>query len=172
MSAVRPLTKLSSGHCSLSSEQFQKELEIFQTKFWVFYAKLREYQKNPVETEKELLEREFDKLFSEQTGYPELNERIEKTRNKKKELLLVLEHPEVPLHNNRSENGARVQKRRQDISLQTKSRDGTIAKDAMMSIVETCKKLGVNARDLIKDRILQLGKIPRLGDIIKDRASQ
>jgi len=152
--------------------QFQNELEIFQKKFWAFYAMLRKYQEDPVEAKAKMLEQEFDKLFSEKTAYPELNERIVKTQNKKKELLVVLQHPEVPLHNNRSENGARVQKRRQDISLQTKSSDGTIAKDAMMSIVETCKKLGINARDLIKDRILQLGKISKLGDVIKVRASQ
>ena len=97
--------------------------------------------------------RHFKKLFSTGTGYPELDERIVKTRSKKNELLLVLKHPEVPLHNNRSENGARTQKRRQDVSLHTKSAAGTTAKDAMMSNVETCAKLGVNPRELIKDRI-------------------
>jgi hypothetical protein len=86
-------------------------------------------------------------------------------------LLTVLKYPEVPLHNNGSEHGARTQKRREDVSLQKKSKNGTMAKDAMMSNIETCINLGVNARDFIKDRILQQGKIPKLEDLIRARAS-
>ena len=151
--------------------KFKKELESFQKKFWVYYGKLQQYQKDPLETKVKELEYEFDELFSIRTGYPELDERIEKTGNKKKHLLTVLKHPQVPLHNNSSEHGARVQKRREDVSLQTKSKNGTAAKDAMMSTIETCRKLGVNARDFIKDRILSIGKIPKLEDIIRDRTS-
>jgi len=150
---------------------FQKALEKFQGEFWKFYGKLRAYQKNPIESEIEILEKEFDLLFSSKTGYPELDERIEKTLQKKNELLLVLKHPEIPLHNNRSENGARVQKRREDVSFQTRNANGTKAKDAMMSVIETCKKLGVNPREYIKDRILKSGKIPRLSALLRHYAS-
>ena len=151
--------------------RFQEKLKKFQDEFWTYYGKLRKYQDAPDEVNSKALEIEFDKLFSTKTGYPELDERIGKTKGKKNELLLALKRPEVPLHNNRSENGARTQKRRQDVSLQTKSKAGTIAKDAMMSNVETCAKLGVNPRDFIKDRILRQGKIPKLGDMIKERFS-
>jgi hypothetical protein len=37
-------------------------------------------------------------------------------------LLTVLEHPQVPLHNNQSELGTRVSARRRDVSLHLKSR--------------------------------------------------
>ena len=151
--------------------RFQKMLAGFQSKFWTFYGRLRVYQRNVLEIETETLKSEFDNLFSTKTGYPELDERIEKTKSKKNELLLVLKYPEIPLHNNRSENGARVEKRRQDVSLQTKSEAGTIAKDAMMSDIETCKKLDINPRDFIIDRILQRGEIPKLGDLIRKRGS-
>ena len=57
------------------------------------------------------------------------------------------------MHNNRSENAARVQKRREDVSLQTKTKEGTDSKDTMMSIVETCKKLGISSYKFILDRI-------------------
>lgn len=150
--------------------QFKKELEKFQKKFWAYYGKLQQYRKNPLDAKVKELEDEFDELFSIRTGYPQLDERIEKTGNKKNNLLTVLKHPQVPLHNNSSENGARVQKRREDVSLQTKSKNGTVAKDVMMSNIETCRKLGINARDFIKDRILGIGKIPKLGDIIRKRA--
>ena len=151
--------------------KFQDELKRFQTEFWIYYGKLLKFQKNPLQSDIKILEDEFDSLFSIQTGYPELDKRIEITRNKKKELLVVLEHPEIPLHNNRSENGARIQKRREDVSLQTKSKDGTIAKDAMMSTVATCNKLKINSRSFIRDRLFQTGEIPLLGSIIRSLSS-
>jgi len=43
------------------------------------------------------LETAFDKLFSTQTGYGELDKRIAKTLAKKDALLLVLKHRELPL---------------------------------------------------------------------------
>ena len=78
--------------------------------------------------------------------------------------MVVLKHPEVPLHNNVSENAARVEKRRQDVSLQTKTKEGTKAKDTMMSIVETCKKLGISAYQFIYDRVNGINKFPSLAD--------
>lgn len=150
---------------------FRDELEEFQKKFWSYYSKLKEFKKSPDETTIKKLDEEFDELFTTSTNYPDLNERIEKIAKKKENLLTVLKYPEVPLHNNASENGARVQKRREDISLQTKSKAGTIAKDAMMSIVETCKKLNLNPRTLIRDRIQKINKFPKLADIIRSRAS-
>ncbi len=148
----------------------KEALEKFQKKFWKFYTELKSYQKNPRKTDEKTLMKKFDVLFSIKTGYKELDQRIAKTRAKKKEMLLALEYPGIPLHNNAPENGARVQKRREDVSLQTKTEDGTIAKDGMMSTVETCRKLDVNPRELIRDRILKEGKIPLLGDIIRTRA--
>jgi hypothetical protein len=38
-------------------------------------------------------------------------------------LLMVLKYPELPLHNNEAELGARAQVRRSDVSLQTKTSD-------------------------------------------------
>jgi flagellar biosynthesis/type III secretory pathway chaperone len=151
--------------------KFRDELEEFQKKFWSYYSKLKEFKKSPDEAKIKKLDEEFDELFSTSTNYPDLNERIEKIAKKKENLLTVLKYPEVPLHNNASENGARVQKRREDISLQTKSKAGTIAKDAMMTIVETCKKLNLNSRTLIRDRIQKINEFPKLADVIRSRAS-
>jgi hypothetical protein len=39
-------------------------------------------------------------LFSTVTGYDELDRRIARTKADKTYPLMVLEHPEVPLHNN------------------------------------------------------------------------
>jgi hypothetical protein len=48
-----------------------------------------------------------------------LNERIAKTLVKRAELLVSLEQPQLPLHNNASELAARVQARARDVSLHT-----------------------------------------------------
>jgi len=59
------------------------------------------------------------------TGYPALDERIAKSKDKKSELIMVLKHPELPLHNNDAELGARAQVRKRDVSLHTMTKDGT-----------------------------------------------
>ena len=149
----------------------QNQLEAFRKSYWEYYRKLYGYKQNPSPELAELLSAQFDDLFSAKTGYNDLDDRIAKTGSKKKNLLTVLKHPEIPLHNNSSENGARVQKRREDVSLQTKTDEGTKAKDTMMSIVETCKKLGVSAYKFIYDRISKTFKMPTLAELIKIQAA-
>ena len=83
-------------------------MTIFLDSYWKFYHSLHEYKKNPSPEFAGSTAAEFDILFSTKTDYDELNRRISKTRAKKRELLLVLKYPELPLHNNRSELGARV----------------------------------------------------------------
>lgn len=145
-------------------------LKDFKTRFWGFYGDLVKYKQNPNPETAAKLSIEFDELFSTKTIYEALNDRIEKTRNKKDELLLVLEYPCLPLHNNDSELGARVEKRRQDVSLHTISEAGTTAKDAFLTIVQTAKKLGVNAFDYIRDRVSKKFSMPPLSDLIIERA--
>jgi hypothetical protein len=140
-------------------------------RYWNYYKELFDYKRNPTAEKADLLSAEFDTLFSTQTGYGDLDERIAKSKAKKLELLTVLEHPEIPLHNNLSENGARIQKRREDVSLHTKSKEGTRAKDTMMSIVATCKKLGVSAYQFIYDRVSQTFVMPSLAQLIRAKAN-
>ena len=54
------------------------------------------------------MERRFDALFATKTGYWALDERIGLTRAKKTSLLMVLVHPEIPLHNNSAELGRKT----------------------------------------------------------------
>jgi hypothetical protein len=149
----------------------QEELAAFRSQYWNYYRKLFTYKHNPTVETAELLSAEFDVLFSTKTGYDELDERIARSKGKKEELLTVLKHPEIPLHNNLSENGARVQKRREDVSLHTKSKEGTRAKDTMMSIVETCKKLGISAYRFIFDRVSKTFELPSLAELIRAKAN-
>lgn len=148
----------------------REKLEAFRRDYWEFYGKLLRFKQNPTQTAGTHLSQEFDQLFSTQTHYEQLDERIAKSKAKKDALLAVLRHPELPLHNNDAELGARVQARVRDVSLQTKSEAGTKAKDTFMSIVQTAKKLGVNAYDYIHDRISGRFKMPSLAQLIRDKS--
>ena len=145
-------------------------LKDFKTDFWDFYGDLLKYKNDPGPGKATKLSIQFDELFSTKTIYDALNDRIEKTRNKKEELLKVLKYPWLPLHNNDSELGARVEKRRQDVSLHTISDAGTTAKDAFLTITQTAKKLGVNAFNYINDRVSGKFNMPALSDLLIENA--
>lgn len=148
----------------------QEQLATFLTRYWEFYATLLQFKQQPSETEATRLTGEFDQLFSTHTGYEQLDDRIAKTYAKKAELLAVLQHPELPLHNNAAELGARVQARFRDVSFQTRSETGTRAKDTFMSLVQTAKKLGVSAYAYIYDRVSGKYALPTLAQLIQENS--
>ncbi|MBP6104242.1 MAG: transposase [Gammaproteobacteria bacterium] len=141
-------------------------LEEFLGEYWAFYHQLLDYKQSPTIEVSETLRHAFKLLFSKKTGYDQLDARIQKKFPKEDSLLLVLKYPEVPLHNNASELGARVQARYRDISFQTKNKKGTEAKDTFMTIVATAKKLAVNAFLYIKDRVSQQFEMPALANLV------
>ncbi len=147
-------------------------LERFQKDFWAYYHELRCYAAAPTVAERERLEEAFEVLFGRRTGYWALDERIALTRAKKVELLVVLAHPEVPLHNNAAELGARQRVRKRDVSFGPRTREGCKAWDTFMSLAATTKKLGVSFYHYIQDRILETNEIPPLADLIDARAAE
>ncbi len=102
-----------------------------------------------------VLSAEFDTLFATRTGYTQLDRRIAKTQAKKAALLLVLEHPELPLHNNAAELAVRQRVRKRDVSFGPRSEAGKEAWDTFMTLAETTKKLGVSFIDKILGLRLQ-----------------
>lgn len=155
-------------------------LEEFLEKFWQFYRQLLAYQHCPnVQSlprtrsgDKRGLSSQFDTLFSTVTGYRALDERIEKTWGKKSSLLMVLDHPEIPLHNNPAELGARMRVRKRDVSFGPRTPDGAKAWDTLMTLAATAKKLGVSFYRYIHDRVSGTLKLPSLADLIAERAKQ
>lgn len=145
-------------------------LASFLTEFWAFYHRLKAYKQAPSPLGAKQLSAGFDELFSRKTGYGQLDERIAKTKAKKNELLVVLKHPYVPLHNNASELDARKEVRYRDVSFQTRTPKGTQAKDVFFTIIQTCKKLGVNAYAYVLDRLANKQQMMPLHDLIFQRA--
>ncbi len=145
----------------------RKILDEFIAKFWDFYRALLSYKEFPTEEQAEKLANEFHSTFSTKTGYEQLDDRISKTLSKKSRLLLVLQYPFLPLHNNSAELGARVQARYRDINLHNKNKKGTDAKDTFATIVQTSKKLGVSFFEYVKDRITKKYEMPSLASLIE-----
>ncbi len=141
-------------------------------RYWQFYRDLNDYRQSPNAERAESLAEQFIELFSTKTGYDELDQRISKTLAKKDELLMVLTHPEILLHNNPAELAARQRVRKRVISVGPRSDDRTEAWDTFMSLVGTTKKLGISFFDYINDRIKGEGQIPPLIEIIQQLAQE
>jgi hypothetical protein len=147
-------------------------LDDFLKQFWDFYHQLLNYcQKSTMEARLQL-EIEFDDLFSSHTGYDVLDQRIAKTKAKKDSLLLVLQYPELPLHNNASELGVRQRVRKRDVSFGPRTEDGVRAWDTFATLSETTKKLGVSFYRYLHDRISVDNQIPLLADLVLKRAKE
>lgn len=147
-------------------------LENFLKQFWEFYDRLLNYRAQPTPKDAVQLETEFDELFATQTGYGELDKRIAKTQSKKASLLLVLKHPELPLHNNPAELAARFRVRKRDVSFGPRTEDGRQAWDTFMTLAATTKKLGVSFYEYIRDRVTKRYSIPPLDELILQRAKE
>jgi Transposase IS66 family len=142
----------------------------FVQRFWSYYDQLLAYREQPTPAEATRLDGEFDTLFATVTGYQALDERITKTRAKKACLLMVLAHPEIPLHNNPAELGARARVRKRDVSFGPRTHEGAKAWDTFMTLAETATKLGVSFYHYIHDRVSGASQRPSLADLIADRA--
>ena len=145
-------------------------VEDFVQRFWTYYDQLLAYREQPTPEEAARLNGAFDALFMTVTGYDALDERIAKTRAKKACLLMVLAHPEIPLHNNPAELGARTRVRKRDVSFGPRTREGAKAWDTFMTLAVTATKLGVSFYHYIHDRVSGAYQMPALADLIAERA--
>ena len=87
-------------------------------------------------------------------------------------MLIVLDHPEIPLHNNPAELGARKRVRKRILSFGTRIMDSTKAWDTFMSLSATAKKLGVNFYHYVSDRISGAFEMPSTAELIPQKAQQ
>jgi hypothetical protein len=150
----------------------QTLLKDFLTRFWAYYDQLLEYRQHPTAQEALRLEAEFDVLFGTPSGYAELDKRMASTRANKDSLLLVLKFPELPLHNNPAELGARGRVRKRDVSFGPRTEDGKQAWDTFMTLAATTKKLNVSFYEYVRDRILKKNAIPPLSELIQKAARE
>jgi len=165
--AERTINKLD----GFSDEQCEA-LDKIRSEIWDLYAELKSYKEAPTEQKKAELDAQFDAIFTQQTCYATLNEALRRLHRNKKELLLVLERPDFPLHNNAGENDIRDYVIVRKISGSTRSKSGRRCRDTFASLKKTCRKLGVSFWRYLKDRIFNRCDVAPLPDLIRQRAEE
>jgi hypothetical protein len=141
-------------------------LEGIRTQIWEFYEELKTYKNNPCENKKIQLEKRFDAIFSSHTSYATLNRILKRIRKNKSELLLVLNRPDIPLHNNASETDIREYVKKRKISGSTRSDLGRRSRDTFASLKKTTRKLGVGFWTYLNDRLIRKNLVPKLIDVM------
>ena len=153
------------------SEEKRIILEDVRAQIWDFYAKLKDYKVCPDETKRIQLQDRFREIFTQKTEFQTLNSALERLYENRNELLLVLDRPEIPLHNNLSESDIREYVKRRKVSGGTRSVLGRQCRDTFTSLKKTCRKLGVSFWKYLLDRISKRNEIPPLPELILNRAS-
>ncbi len=117
------------------------------------YADLKAYCRDPTPGARRALRMRFDRLFKTRTGFATLDRLLARLHANRDELLMVLDHPDVPLHTNDAENDIRCQVTRRKISGGTRSAAGRDARDAFLGLMKTCAKLGIRFWDYLGCRL-------------------
>jgi len=138
---------------------------------WWFYADLKAYRLDPTPRRRRELQARFDRIFRRRTGFVTLDRLLKRLHANKRELLLVLDRPEIPLHTNGSENDIRCQVTKRQVSGGTHSDTGRDCRDAFLGLAKTCRKLGVAFWDYLGARLELPGApfVPYLPDLIRSQ---
>jgi Transposase IS66 family len=152
------------------SPREQEAIDGVRDAVWKYYQRLRTYRQSPTPRRKAALERDFDRLFRRRTGFADLNEALRRIREKRDDLLLVLERPEIPLHNNLSESDIREWAKKRKISAGTRSELGRRCRDTFISLKKTCRKLGVSFWRYLQDRIRGTHEVLSLPELMRQVA--
>ena len=160
------------GLCWVHAERLVHKLDTFtheqraaqrriRALIWMFYRALKAYRRHPNSQRKAALQARFDRIFTRKTGFVTLDRLLARLHANKRELLLVLDRPDIPLHTNGSENDIRCQVTKRKVSAGTRSDVGRDCRDAFLGLSKTCAKLGIAFWDYLGSRL----KVPNHQDI-------
>jgi hypothetical protein len=140
---------------------------------WEFYRDLKSYREDPSHSRRASLRARFDQIFRRKTGFLMLDRLLKRIYANRRELLVVLDRPEIPLHTNAAENDIRCQVTKRKISGGTRSDVGRDCRDAFLGIAKTCAKLGVTFWDYLGARLQTADPpdIPYLPDLVTRRCA-
>lgn len=146
-----------------TAQQFVRSL------IWQFYADLKDYRRTPAPWRRAHLSERFDYIFRRHTGFVTLDRLLLRLHANKAELLTVLDHPDIPLHTNTSENDIRCQVTKRKVSGGTRSDLGRDCRDAFLGLAKTCSKLGVTFWNYLGSRLFLPDQpiIPALPDLVR-----
>jgi hypothetical protein len=140
---------------------------------WRLYRDLKAYRQHPTSQRKTALRARFDRIFTRKTGFVTLDRLLARLHANKRELLMVLDRPEIPLHTNGSENDVRCQVTKRKISGGTRSDVGRDCRDAFLGLSKTCAKLGISFWDYLGSRLALPNQphIPYLPQLVRHRCA-
>ena len=139
----RPLRKL-------EAKTVEAEAEIARVReaIWTLYDRLKEA--SSLQVGKEEVLRLYDQLISIRVTSPGVQAVIDNFRKYKEGLLKALDHPGLPLHNNDSERDIRGMVKFRKVSGSTKSQEGQMFRDGLMTLKQTCYRLGRSFWDFLR----------------------
>ena len=150
------------------NEAHQREVDTVLAQVWDFYRQLKQYKDAPTSEKANRLSAEFDAIFTQKTNYITLNRKLRQIHQHKEKLLLVLRHPEVPLHTNGSETDIRDYVKKRKVSGGTRSDEGRRCRDTFASLKKTCRKLEVSFWHYLQDRLTE-NVLPPLPEIMQNK---
>jgi Transposase IS66 family len=156
----RPLRKLET-----STLEVEKELAQVRKAIWDLYDKVKEA--SCTQMGKEEVHKLYDQLVEMRSVSPKINEVIATFAKYREEMLKALDHPNLPLHNNDSERDIRGVAKRRNISGSTKSEDGKIFRDSIMTLKQTCSRLGISFIGYLKSWFKR--EVSNLAEIVRER---
>lgn len=148
----------------------RKILETIRDEIWNYYRDLKMYRVSPNKNKKHQLYTRFEEIFTQKTEFEIINKALRSIYEIRHGLLMVLDRPDVPLHNNGTENDIRVQVTKRKIHGQTRSDLGRQCRDTFMSLKKTCRKLGISFNDYLYDRLSGTNNILPLHEIMIQKA--
>ena len=144
--------------------------------YWRIYDDIEAYCQTPTEQQKHQIEQDFNHWVSTHTCYDDCYDDLRGALGKllviREDLLLILEHPWLPLHNNWSERQIREYVKRRKISGGTRSEQGQRCRDTFASLKKTCRQHGLSFARYLKDRLSGAGYISRLSGLIREKSGQ
>jgi hypothetical protein len=171
------------GLCWVHAERLIHKLDTFTDEnraaqhsvralIWPFYRDLKAYCRGPTKQRKAALRARFDRIFKRRTGFVTLDRLLARLHANKRELLMVLDRPEIPLHTNGSENDVRCHVTKRKVSGGTRSDLGRDCRDAFLGLNKTCAKLGIVFWDYLGSRLAVPANptIPYLPELVTARA--
>ena len=164
--AERPLS-----HLVPLNETDRRAIAWVRQQVWFLYRDLKAYRQAPALAAKDRIAADFEALCATQTTCEPLNHVLHGLHRNQAELLRVLERPDLPIHNNRSETDLRDIVKKRHISAGTRSEVGRQGRDTFASLNKTCRKQGVSFWEYLKDRVAGLHRIPSLAELIRRPAT-
>jgi hypothetical protein len=154
----------------IARDEHLKSLKEYKLKqFWLLYRYI-DVKRNKA-TRYPHIRRRAEWLFDHLCEPPETKSAIAKPlKNLKKmktELLLCVDNPNIPMHNNQCESDIRDYVIKRNISGSTRSYEGLQSRDTFLSLKKTARKQGVSFWYYLGDRLTNQSTSPSLSELVE-----